>query len=124
MKASGGGGTSKPGGNAGGSSRGSGGSSGGRRFRQGRQWQWWGRRFGRVCPAHAGTPGTVPRLLALGGNPDEVIFTNAATLARDSERAWTAVLKKVCVRCQADYPNREGNFVPGIQGDPGGPWGD
>ncbi|MFM9447025.1 ricin-type beta-trefoil lectin domain protein [Streptomyces acidiscabies] len=63
-------------------------------------------------------------LLALGGNPDEVVFTNAVTLARDSERAWTAVLKKVCVRCQADYPDREGNFVPGIQGEPGGPWGD
>ncbi|MDX3023975.1 ricin-type beta-trefoil lectin domain protein [Streptomyces acidiscabies] len=63
-------------------------------------------------------------LLALGGNPDEVVFTNAVTLARDSGRAWTAVLKKVCVRCQADYPDREGNFVPGIQGEPGGPWGD
>ncbi|MEU3610710.1 ricin-type beta-trefoil lectin domain protein [Streptomyces sp. NPDC006872] len=63
-------------------------------------------------------------LLALGGNPDEVIFTNAYTLARDAERNWTAVLRKVCVRCQADYPDREGNFVPGIQGDPGGPWGD
>ncbi|MGW7429848.1 ricin-type beta-trefoil lectin domain protein [Streptomyces sp. NPDC054861] len=62
-------------------------------------------------------------LIALGGNVDEVIFTNAYQMARGSDRKWTALLKKVCVRCQADYPSRD-NFVPGIQGEPGGPWGD
>ncbi|MFE1382081.1 ricin-type beta-trefoil lectin domain protein [Streptomyces sp. NPDC058740] len=61
-------------------------------------------------------------LLALGGNPDEVIFTHAYTLTRDAQRNWSAVIKPVCVRCQADYPSLD-NFVPGITADKGGPWG-
>ncbi|WP_371238435.1 ricin-type beta-trefoil lectin domain protein [Streptomyces pimonensis] len=61
-------------------------------------------------------------LLALGGNADEVVFTHAYTLVRDSERNWSAVIKPVCVNCQADYPSLD-NFVPGITADPGGPWG-
>lgn len=61
-------------------------------------------------------------LLALGGNVDEVVFTHAYTLVRDAQRNWSAVLKPVCVNCQADYPSL-GNFVPGITADPGGPWG-
>ncbi|KDN80516.1 polymorphic toxin-type HINT domain-containing protein [Kitasatospora cheerisanensis] len=60
-------------------------------------------------------------LLALGGNADEVIFTHAYTLGRDSSGAWSAIVKPVCVRCQVDYPSR-GNFVPGITAEPGGPW--
>lgn len=61
-------------------------------------------------------------LLALGGNPDEVIFTHAYTVVRDAQRNWATEVKPVCVRCQADYPSLD-NFVPGISAEKGGPWG-
>ncbi|WP_354642660.1 polymorphic toxin-type HINT domain-containing protein [Kitasatospora camelliae] len=59
-------------------------------------------------------------LLALGGNPSEVIFTVAVQVRRGKDGLLTAFPKKVCTGCQGDYP--ESNFVPGIKGEPGGVW--
>ncbi|MGW4383992.1 DUF6531 domain-containing protein [Kitasatospora sp. NPDC004531] len=61
-------------------------------------------------------------LLALGGDPSKVKFTGALTVD-DATKPFTAVPKRVCVNCQGDYPDRS-IFVPGVLGEPGGPWGD
>ena len=63
-------------------------------------------------------------LLALGGDPDKVIFTGAVWVRRGSDGLLTAVPKPVCHRCQFDYPDRSKNFLPGVTGEPGGLWGD
>ncbi|MFG2102520.1 DNRLRE domain-containing protein [Micromonospora echinaurantiaca] len=60
-------------------------------------------------------------LLALGGNPSEVLFTGAVTVRRSAQGALEAVPMPVCVKCQLDYPRS--NFLPGVRGAPGGSWG-
>ncbi|MGW2517195.1 ricin-type beta-trefoil lectin domain protein [Streptomyces sp. NPDC001617] len=57
---------------------------------------------------------------SLGGDPELVRLTNAYNVVR-LDGQHVAKLKRVCVRCQADFPNR-GYFIPGIQHEPGGPW--
>jgi hypothetical protein len=60
-------------------------------------------------------------LLALGGDPSTVVFTPAYTVV--SEGGFlTAVVKPVCAECQVDYPNPGRRFMPGVVGDPNGPW--
>jgi RHS repeat-associated protein len=61
-------------------------------------------------------------LLALGGNPDNVIFTMAVQVVR-SNKGLKAVPKLVCKNCQVDFPDPNVGFVPGIRGEPGGLWG-
>lgn len=58
---------------------------------------------------------------ALGGDGSKVIFGNAHTVVRGSDGTLAVKPKHVCVKCQADYP--ESQFIHGVQGEPGGPWG-
>ncbi|WP_245769384.1 RHS repeat-associated core domain-containing protein [Streptomyces indicus] len=61
-------------------------------------------------------------LIALGGYRSEVLFTNAVWVRR-VDGIQSVVPRPVCVQCQADYPVPSLNFLPGVQGDPGGLWG-
>jgi hypothetical protein len=65
-------------------------------------------------------------LRELGGNPDNVVFTDAYVVKSyrilgDDMYYWAAK-KPVCTGCQVDYPEPEGTFVPGVTGEPGGTW--
>ncbi|RKT52476.1 RHS repeat-associated core domain-containing protein [Saccharothrix australiensis] len=59
-------------------------------------------------------------LLALGGDPSKVLFTQALQVHAEGE-IFTTQVKDVCKPCQIDYPD-PGNFVPGTRGVPGGVW--
>ena len=49
------------------------------------------------------------------------MFTPAYTVV--SEGGFlTAVVKPVCAECPVDYPNPGRRFMPGVVGDPNGPW--
>ncbi|MGI5260360.1 RHS repeat-associated core domain-containing protein [Streptomyces angustmyceticus] len=61
-------------------------------------------------------------LLHLGGDPGKVLFTSALTV-RSVDGSLTALPKPVCHGCQGDYPDRS-VFLPGVVGEPDGPWGD
>ena len=60
-------------------------------------------------------------LIALGGNPEDVIFTHAYQVVSDGG-ALSARISPVCENCQFDYS--EPNFVPGITAAISGIWHD
>jgi hypothetical protein len=62
-------------------------------------------------------------LMALGGDPAKVMFTEAFTVNRGAGGNLQAVPKPVCAACQSDFPDRSA-FAPGVTGAQGGAWGD
>ncbi|QCW78725.1 hypothetical protein EQG64_19260 [Streptomyces sp. S6] len=60
---------------------------------------------------------------ALGGDPTKVRFTIAYNASRQPDGTVVAGPKKVCLKCQLDYPS-PGQFEPGVEGESGGLWGE
>lgn len=60
---------------------------------------------------------------ALDGSAGTVRFTKAYEVFRGENGELAVRVKKVCTRCQDDYPDRS-IFAPDANGEPGGSWGD
>jgi hypothetical protein len=60
---------------------------------------------------------------ALGGSADTVRFTKAYEVLRGDNGELAVRVKRVCTRCQDDYPDR-GIFARDAKGERGGSWGD
>ncbi|MFE4819902.1 ricin-type beta-trefoil lectin domain protein [Streptomyces sp. NPDC056704] len=58
---------------------------------------------------------------ALGGNPELVRLTHAYEVVRRADQSLGVEVKRVCMKCQRDFPSRK-YFVSGVTHEPGGDW--